>query len=115
MGQQFPTIPDEWFPLPSSSQFLSPAASTALTVPSLPAGQPAKGAVILAELVASGSDVIWIRMDGGTVTAANGIPMYQGDWRIVYGVKALAALRVIRVSTSSVLTVSYFYFRQTPG
>lgn len=111
---QFPVIPDEWFPIAGSSQFLSPASSTALTVPAIAAGQPAKGAVILAELVCSG-DSVWLRMDGGTAAASQGVLMNVGDWRIVYGTQALAALRAIRASASSLLTVSYFYFRMTPG
>ena len=110
---QFPVIPDEWFPIANSSQFLSSASSTALTVPAIAAGQPAKGAVILAECACSG-DIVWMRLDGGTAAAQQGVLMNPGDWRIIYGTQALAAVRQIRASSASLLTVSYFYFRMTP-
>jgi hypothetical protein len=112
---QFPTVPDEWFPLPASSQFLNAAVSTALTLPSLPAGQPAKGAQFVAVLTAQAIRQ-WLRHDGSAVlsVATGGELLDPGNWMVVYGYQALKAIRVIRDADGGSLAVRYYYFRVTP-
>lgn len=107
-----PTIPDEWFPIAGSSQFIDASTSTALTVPAIAAGQPAKGAIIVGVLTAQFVGQ-WLRFDGAAVTAAStgGEFMYPGDIMEVYGYKALTAVRVIRNAVGGSLAVKYFYFR----
>jgi hypothetical protein len=112
---QNPTVPDEWYPFPGSSQFLNVAVSTALTIPAPPAGQPAKGAVhvgiLTAQLIRQ-----WIRYDGSAVTAsvAGGESLEPGNWVVIYGYQALKGVRVIRDADGGSLAVKYYYFRLTP-
>ncbi len=112
---QFPTVPDEWFPLAASSQFLNASASTALTLPSIAAGQPAKGAVFVAVLTAQLVRQ-WLR-HGSAVTAAvtGGELLDPGNWMVIYGYEAMKAVRVIRDADGGSLAVRYYYFRSTPG
>lgn len=112
---QFPTVPDEWEPIPSSSQFIDASSSTALTVPSVPTGEPAKGAIFVAVLTAQLVRQ-WLRYDGSAVTAAatGGELLEPGDFIEIYGYKALKAVRVIRSAAGGSLAVRYYYFRKTP-
>jgi hypothetical protein len=112
---QWPSVADEWFPLPGSSQFLNAAGSTALTLPSIPTGQPAKGAIYVAVLTAQALGQ-WLRFDGSAVTAAytGGELLSAGSWMVVYGYEALKAVRVIRSADGGSLAVKYYYFRKTP-
>ncbi len=109
-----PTVPDEWYPIPSSSQFINASSSTALTVPTIPAGQPAKGAIIVGVLTAQFVGQ-WLRFDGSAVTAAEtgGEFLYPGDVIEIFGYSALKAVRVIRNANGGSLAVKYFYFRST--
>ena len=113
---QFPSVPDEWFPLAASSQFMNVSSSTALTLPSIAAGQPAKGAVFVAVLTAQLVRQ-WLRHDGSAVTAATtgGELLDPGNWMVIYGYEALKAVRVIRDADGGSLAVRYYYFRSTPG
>ena len=71
LGNQLPTVPDEWYPLTGSAQYLTAATSTALTLPSVASGQPAKGAVYVGILTAM-LGTMWIRFDGTTASALIG-------------------------------------------
>lgn len=112
---QFPSVPDEWFPLAASSQFINASSSTALTLPAIAAGQPAKGAVFVAVLT---TQLVrqWLRHDGSAVTAAatGGELLDPGNWMIIYGYEALKAVRVIRDADGGTLAVRYYYFRSSP-
>lgn len=113
---QFPDVVDAWEPI--GNQFINAAASTALTVPVLGQGaligQPAKGAVYVGILTAQGV-AQWIRTDGIAVAAVvtGGIRMISGDWRLIYGITNLKAVRVIREADGGSLAVEYFVFRPT--
>ncbi len=107
---QFPDVVDAWEPI--ANYFINSAASTALTAPAVPSGEPAKGAVFVAILTAQ-AQAQWIRTDGTAATAAvtGGIKMFPGDWRLIYGAKNINAVRVIRDADGGSLAVEYFYFR----
>jgi hypothetical protein len=109
---QFPDVVDAWFPF--GNQFLNASSSQSLTVPALPAGQPAKGAVYVAILTAQ-AQAQWIRTDGVAVAAAvtGGIKMNPGDWRLIYGYEGISKVRVIRDADGGSLAAEYFYFRPT--
>ena len=108
---QFPTVPDEWVPIPGC-QYLDAAASTALTVPTLVSGQIPKGAVYVAVLTCQVVPA-YIRTDGIAVTAAvsGGRQMQPGDFEVVYGIQALKNIRLIRSATGGSVAVEYYYFR----
>jgi hypothetical protein len=112
---QFPTVPDEWEPL-APSQFIDAASSTALTVPALPAGHIAKGAIYVGIMTAQNVRQ-YLRYDGNAVTAAvtGGEILEPGDWVELYGIQALKAVRVIRSGAGGTLAVKYYYFRKTPS
>lgn len=116
MGNQLPTVPDEWYPLTGSAQYLTAATSTALTLPTIAAGQPAKGAVFVGILTAM-LGTMWIRFDGTTASSLIGAqPMYDGDWVVVYGYEALKAVRIVKdAAATGLMAISYFYFRKNPS
>jgi hypothetical protein len=110
----------DWIPLsgitpggaPAGSQFLDVAVSTALTIPSIPTGVVIKGSQYVAILIAQ-VQTQWLRTDGNDVTAGptGGLQMLDGDFRIVYGLNALKAIRVIRGAPGGALAVEYYFFR----
>ncbi len=109
---QIATIPEEWRPIPSSSQYLDASSSTALTVPTVPTGEPAKGATIVGVLTAQNVGA-FIRTDGSAVTAAvtGGRRISPGDYEVVCGYTALKAIRIIREASGGSVAVEYYYFR----
>ncbi len=111
---QLPTVPDEWYPL-APSAFLAAPSSTALSIPPVPAGQPAKGTVHVGILTAIGG-TMWIRYDGNAAFSVIGAePMFEGDFVVVYGYQALKAIRIINDPAAlGLMGVKYFYFRKTP-
>lgn len=111
---EIPGAPDPtWYP--TGSQFLDASASTALTVPAIPAGM--KGYLEHAAVLVAQNTVQWVRLDGSAVTAAvtGGIAMQPGDYMIIRGKKQLDAVRVIRGASGGSLAVTYYVFRGTPN
>jgi hypothetical protein len=114
----FPDVVDSWEPL--GNQFIDSAASVALTVPVIASSpsntQPAKGAVHVAILTAQGA-AQWIRTDGVAAVAAvtGGVKLNVGDFRLVYGIKTITSIRVIRDAAGGALAVEYYYFRPRPN
>ena len=96
----------------SKRSFIDSGSSVALTVPAIPTGQPAKGAVHVGILTAQGA-AQWLRTDGVAVTAAvtGGLKLNIGDYRIIYGISNLRNVRVIRDAAGGALAVEYYYFR----
>lgn len=113
---QFPGSGVGWLPI--GEQFLDASASTALTIPSPTTLNPGlsstAGMDYVAILQAQGA-AQWIREDGTTVTAAasGGLKMEIGDWKFIYGLPALKAVRVIRDASGGSLAVMYYIFRKT--
>lgn len=112
---QLPGPQPGWIPL-SSSQFLTAVSSTALTIPTIAAQSPtvkAPGGDYVAILIPQGG-TFFIRTDGqaAVATTVGGIQMNSGtgDFRIIYGLLALRAVRVI-AGTGTGLAVEYYFYR----
>lgn len=107
---QFPTVPDEWEPI--GCQYIDAAASTPLTVPALGAGSIAKGAIYVAVLTCQAVPA-WIRTDGNAALASftGGRQMQVGDYEVVYGIRAIQKIRLIRSGAGGSVAVEYYYFR----
>lgn len=119
---QLPGPSWDWTPL-SGSQFLDAGSSTALTIPTIPSSSTAPQGLNLTGVNPKGCEYVaillaqtvgqYIRTDGSAVTAAvtGGLYLAPGDYRIVYGLQALKAIRVIRSGAGGSLAVEYYYFR----
>lgn len=109
---QFPfQVLDNWEAI--GNQFVDASVSTALTIPALPAGDVAKGAIYVAILSAT-AQAVWLRTDGVDAVAAvtGGVKLVAGDWRVIKGYSALKKVRFIRDAGSGALAVEYFYYRK---
>src|ERR1700687_6022106 len=118
---QTPGPSGTWIPIGGTEQFLSPGASTALTLPtqaqvntSLPGNKA--GIEMVAILTAQGQ-AQWIRSDGLAVVAAftGGLKLNSGDFLIVEGRSGLMNVRVIQDAAGGSLDVRYYVYRAAPG
>lgn len=109
---QFPSAPDPtWMPI--GMEFLNVAASTALTIPAVPTGQ--RGFIDYAVILLAQTITQYVRLDGGTATAAvtGGIKLDDGDFLVVRGKKQVDNVRVIRSADGGTLTAIHYIFRGT--
>jgi len=98
------------------SEFIAGAASTALTIPSpLTQSPPVKtsGPMVTVGILIPQGAAYWIRTDGIAAVAGvtTALKIAIGDYRIVYGVKALSQIRVIQDSSGGALAVEYYLYR----
>lgn len=107
-----PTPQPDWIPI--GEQFLDVGASTALTIPALPAGQTKQGTSYVAILQAQGQ-AQYIRRDGTAAVASltGGLLLVPGDWIVQPGYQILTKIRVIRALAGGALVVTYYTCR--PG